>query len=313
MRRLIAVVAAALVAPALATATPASAQTAAGPNPADALKKQFKNDHGLRFTESVKTSLDGDVYITNLLKGTYEFGKSGIAAADVTSRAKLSDEFLDALEEREDDEETESLRQTVKMLTTPMRIIALKGVTYLSSPVFTEQLPAGKTWVSSKGAAAMNPARISNQSVNVFEPRTLKGLLADAARKTNGGTVDGAKTTLYQGTITYAELYKLSPAFRGQHINKLSAKAGKTKLAWQLWLDSKDLPRRVVTTISEKSDGMLSAVRTDTRLSGWGVKVDLKAPAADLVADQDDLDEELPEIPELPFISTPAKILTSAK
>ncbi|RBQ16552.1 hypothetical protein DP939_30040 [Spongiactinospora rosea] len=292
MRRLIAIAAAALVAPALAMATPASAQAATAPaTPGDALKQQFRNNQGVSYTESSQTTLDGKRLIGTKAKATYQFGASGIVASDATFRQIWDKKLLDSFKkDAEHDYSGEQEIDFVKLLTAPYRVIALPKVSYLSHPAITDFLPQGKTWVPMKGKEAVKPADLSTQAINVFEPKTLTTIAASAKAKGNGGKVDGASTTVYRGTITAGELYKLSPAYRAQVVDKPKGKQAKVAIDWKLWLDAKNLPRRLTTSIEQELMKTPYRVATDSRYTSWGAKVTIKAPPADQIANPEDLD-----------------------
>jgi hypothetical protein len=305
MRRLTAVLAAALLAPALATAAASSAQAAAPASPADALKKQFKNNHGVKITEVHKTIASGDTLVAQNVKGTYQFGKSGVAYSDTTSQTKYDKTLLEFLEE---EEETEGdAAAMIKLLTSPMRIIVLQKESYVSSPAMIEHLPAGKTWIKMP-SPGIKPLSTSAGTINIFEPSTVKSLMGAVDRKAPGGVVGGARTTVYRGALTYGELFKASPSYRAQNGNKRpTGKAAKAEISWKLWLDSKNLPRRLVTSVTEGAAADAMTTTSDSRYAGWGTPVTLKAPPAELVADADDLTEE---IPELPTIVNPTPLFT---
>ncbi|WP_285773389.1 hypothetical protein [Microtetraspora sp. NBRC 13810] len=295
MKRFIAVLAATLVAPALATVTTVSPAAAAAPaNPVDALKKQFNNGTGLRVTEISKATSSGKTLITERLAGLYAFGANGVTASDLTVRPSYDKSVRTGLaEEFEDDESDVDL---LKLVTSPTRIIWQNKTAYVSNPALTPVLADGKTWGTARSASHAAPLRTAYQQVNVLEPNTLKALLADVDRKSAGGVVDGARTTLYSGVTTFGELNKVSPTFRLLH-GKLSKSAAKTVLKWQLWVDGKGLPRRVVSSTTEK----LSRTATwrevsDTRYSGWGTRPSVKAPAAAQVDTETDIEDAFREV-----------------
>ncbi|PZG41315.1 hypothetical protein C1I98_21455 [Spongiactinospora gelatinilytica] len=292
MRRLIAIAAAALVAPALAMATPASAQAATAPaTPGDALKKQFRNNHGVSYTESSQTTLDGKRLVGTKVKATYQFGGSGIVASDATYRQIWDKKMLDSFKkDAEHDYSGEQEIDFVKLFTAPYRVITLPKASYISHPAITEHLPQGKSWVPVKGKDAIKPTDMNSQAINVFEPKTLTAITASAKAKGNGGKVDGASTTVYRGTITVAELYKLSPSYRAQSVNRPKGKEAKVKIDWKLWLDAKNLPRRVTTSVEQEFMKAEYRAVIDSRYSSWGAKVTIKAPPADQVASPEDLD-----------------------
>lgn len=290
MRRLIAVLAAALIAPALAAASTASAQ-AAPIDPASAVKKQLRPKHGVRISEISKLTENKKFFLSIQSDGVFQLGPSGIVASNTTMRLKLGKDFVEALKDSEISDDA------INTLQKPVRIISVKGKGYVSGGLFSDVATEGKPWLR---FSAFNDPDRSNQRINIFEPRTLRGLLASATRKAPGGTVNGAKTTLYRGTITYGELYKFSPSFRFQFERRPKGKEAKQTISWRLWIDRRGLPHRLLTLDSTiEADGSLLRSYTDTRYSGWGKRVVLKAPPKSRIADPRSLAEEAEEMAEL--------------
>ncbi|MEU7838178.1 MULTISPECIES: hypothetical protein [unclassified Nonomuraea] len=85
--------------------------------------------------------------------------------------------------------------------------------------------------------------------IDLAGPETLKAILGTTDIKRPGGTYDNTRTTVYQGTLTFSQLYKASAAFRAQHDGKYA----KTELSWRLWLGEDQLVRRVRTSLPEGS------------------------------------------------------------
>jgi hypothetical protein len=97
------------------------------------------------------------------------------------------------------------------------QMISVKGYLYASGPLYKPKLPAGKTWAR-LGKSPGTGAAWGDQLINVFEPATLKSLMARAKRSGSTPHPDAydkwRRIYLYKGTITFAELYALSPTFR---------------------------------------------------------------------------------------------------
>ncbi|MEU1386409.1 MULTISPECIES: hypothetical protein [unclassified Nonomuraea] len=248
MKRIIAGLALASAA-ALVTATPAQAAPA---DPAKALKKQYVAGHGVRFTETSRSSMDGKSTGAMKTSGLLEFGKSGIVASDVRNHATGKDDVYASL--------------------MPSRIITLGKHVYAQGGLYSEGLPEGKKWVRYPDTGLR--ISTSNQMLDVFEPQVLKALVSHAA-STKGG--------IYRGSVTVKELGKIY----GQSVNK---KVAKVKVSYLLAVNSKGLVTRVVSDWT-LDYGILgtSHSTTETRFTGWGAKVKVKAPPADQVADIADL------------------------
>ncbi|GAA5088502.1 hypothetical protein HNP84_010369 [Thermocatellispora tengchongensis] len=294
MRRLIAVLAAALIAPALATATPASAQAAAPVDPAKALKKYVSPGYGVKFTEVSRLAGNGETLIALKSNGAYQFGKGKPAAADVSFRYQLDPELKELLRESDEFKDTANAEiDPLKALTSTTRVIQLKGKTYFTNPEYTNVLPDGKTWVTGKAAEDMEIP--NTQPVDALDPTTVKNLLAGVSGKP-GGVVNGARTTVYSGKITLAQLYKLSPSYRTK-FGKPTGSSAKSKISWKIWFDGKGLPRRVLATNTEKIGSTTLTDSTDTRYSDWGRGTYVKAPPAAQIVDENAVEQELPELP----------------
>ncbi|SDQ85724.1 hypothetical protein [Thermostaphylospora chromogena] len=293
MRRMIAVLAAALVAPALATASPASAQVAPI-DPAAAMKGQLKPKHGVQFSETAKLTYDGRSFMSQTTKGAYEFNKSGVAASDTKFQIKISKDLRELLKGEEG--------ETLSAFAEQTRLISVKGKNYLNGGAFSEGLPEGKSWVRVTGKDVIPPKGMTSQPIDVTEPKTYGRLLADATTTVPGGKVGGARTTRYKGTITVGELYKLSPSFRKTQGERPTGSAAKTKLTWSIWVDTRGLPRRVFTYSEEELGKGLGALRdsVDTYYTAWGSRVTVQEPPAGKVVDIKDLDEDVPDITRLP-------------
>jgi hypothetical protein len=282
MRRMIATLtgatAAALIVPALATATPVNAQTvqATQADPASALKSQFRAHHGVKLAENTKIiGEDGKGRtIFTRRNGVLEFGASGMVASDLTTQFTLP---VDSGE--------------LKGLFIPSRTLSVKGASYTSGGVFADSMPEGKKWLRTKNDAVSLVSPFQ-QMINIVEPATLKSTLTHTAAKRPGGTWDGTRTTVHSGTITLAELYRISPSVRTMLRKKPSGRSATLPVTWKIYLGSDQLVRRVVSSYTESSRGLNSTELTyvnDTRYSDWGVKSAIKAPPAGQVADFDEI------------------------
>lgn len=252
MKRIIAGLALASAA-ALLTAAPAQAAPA---DPVKALKKQYVAGHGVRFSETSRTSMDGKSTGASSTNGVFQFGKSGIVASDVRNRAKGKNADLYS-----------SLM--------PTRLITLGEYAYAQGGIYSADLPEGKKWVRYPNTTLTFSSY--SQMLDIFEPKVLNALVTHA-KSTKGG--------IYRGSLTVKELSKIY----GEKVDK---KVGKIKIGYLLALNSKGLVTRVVSDWT-LDFGVLGKSRstTDTRFSGWGAKVTVKAPPADQVIDVSDLTED---------------------
>jgi hypothetical protein len=280
MRRSIALTAAVLIAPALATATSAAAQ-AAPAGPADALKGQFKTGRGVQITQTMRMSTDGKPLLKTEGKGKLQFGPTGPVAYDLTTRV-IADPAVKKELEKQGAEGTD-LSDAFR----PYRMIGVKNRLYASGGVYEKQLPEGKSWVGFEGGP------VYAQAPDVLEPAVLTALVKAPSGKHSR---DGLR---HQGTLSYAELYKISPSFRGSLGTKPTGELGRTKLSWRLWLDGKGLPQRVAVSETLSIGESSLTTTAETRYTGWGSKVTVTVPPADQVVDAKDLSADLPDPKEL--------------
>ncbi|MET8049993.1 MULTISPECIES: hypothetical protein [unclassified Streptosporangium] len=275
---------AALMVPTLVTVAPASAQTAqttktaqaAKSDPVSALKRQFRTHRGVKLTENTKIVGAGKKQRTIFTRrnGVLEFGKSGLVASDLTTKFNLP---------TQDGE--------FKGLFTPSRTISLKNVSYTSGGFFADSMPEGKKWLRVPGGGLVLVSPVQ-QIISTVEPGTLKATLAHTGARRPGGTWDGTRTTVHSGTITLGELFKVSPSVRAMLGTKPTGRSATLPVTWKIYIGSDQLVRRIVSSYTESTRGLNSTELTyvnDTRYTGWGTKVTVKAPPADQVADFDEL------------------------
>ncbi|NJP93382.1 hypothetical protein HCN51_28720 [Nonomuraea sp. FMUSA5-5] len=284
MKRILTGVALATTA-ALVTATPALA--AAPKDPVVAVKKQLVPGKGVKFTERTTVS-EGDtreVFVRRT--GTLQFGKSGIAASDITGKLNITASDLEGLDESGENAELASL---IKAMAQPERTIRIGTTSYISGNVWATMMPEGKTWFKAAKGPTGGLLGTFGQPLNLAEPATVKTLLK------------GAKTTGsgYTGKTLIRDLWKASPWLRATWTSKPSAKAMKTPISWRITVNGAGLPTRLVTTfpMAVLGTGGKGSVSVDTSYTGWGSAVSIKAPPADEVTSafkdgEDDISEAL--------------------
>lgn len=291
MRRIIAALTgatmAALTVPTLVTVAPASATTtrtaqAAAADPVAALKRQFRTHRGVKLTENTKIVGEGEKSRAILTRrnGVLEFGRSGLVASDLTTSFNMP------IPDSE-----------LKGLFAPSRTISVKGVGYTSGGVFAESMPEGKKWLRTP-SDTLSLVSAVQQIISTVEPGTLRATLAHTAAKRPGGSWDGTRTTVHSGTITLAELFRVSPSVRAMLGRKPTGRSATLPVTWKIYLGSDRLVRRIVSSYTESTRGLNSTELTyvnDTRYTGWGTKVTIKAPPASQVAEFDELIGEVPQ------------------
>jgi hypothetical protein len=260
MRRWAAPAVAALIASVPVATSPAAAQASA-PDPVRVIKRQFKTDHGVRISETTrfyygkKSTVSGSGFRTS---GTLQFGPSGPVAANFTW-------------------------WSIPRSNGENRVIRVGKNVYDDSAHYSGLVPDGRKWIhfpnNHRGSTGRDLAQdASLQPFNVYDGSLMKAVLKRSMSKPVSGGF------LYRGTMTYKELVS-----RGTFINWTSGKpiTGKTKgkVSWQLWTGRDGLPKRLIT--ADSVGGLVK--RSDTRYTGWGIRVVITAPPADEVIDEDDV------------------------
>ncbi|MFB4283071.1 MULTISPECIES: hypothetical protein [unclassified Nonomuraea] len=265
MKRILTGVALATTA-ALVTATPALA--AAPKDPVVAVKKQLRPGKGVKFTERT-TIIDGgarEVFVRR--SGTLQFSKSGIAASDITGKFNISLSDLGELPEGETGE-------LLKAMAAKERTIRIGTTSYLSGGIWSSMLPEGETWFKAAKGPTGGVTGMFGQPLNLAEPATIKTLMK-GAKPAGGG---------FAGKTKVGDLWNASAWLRATWLSAPSAKAKKSSISWRITVNSAGVPTRLVTTFPGSVIGGEGTVSVDTRYTGWGGSVSIKAPK-DEVADK---------------------------
>lgn len=277
-------IAAALTASAVMVATPAFAQTTAK-SPVDALKKQFVAGQGVKLRESTTTQLNGETYAGATREGALGFDAKGIVAAETTRTPVMPEEVRKLLEDAA--EKGDDAGDIAATLLERIYLVSVGKNIYVNGGIFSTLLPDNKLWV---GLPASNvAAAYGDQLINIFEPSTLKTLLATASSKRTGA---------YKGTISFAGLYAASPTFREMMGSKPKGKAAKTTIDWKLYLDEGQLAKRLSIKLTMPVTKKLKlSVSTETRYFDWGTPVEITAPEEHSVIKAADLLKNVPTTP----------------
>ncbi|MGN9785733.1 hypothetical protein ACTMTF_30215 [Nonomuraea sp. ZG12] len=255
----------------------AVAQTAA-PDPVQALKKQFRAERGVDFTE-ISRSGSGEVRVRR--HGQVQLGTGGPLAAYITGWNVYNDDRLNDIEPE-------------------ARLIVADDTYYLAG----ESLPEGKNWMGLKYGEKLKiepESLITEQTINVFDPAVLKVTLKGATAKPVSGGF------FYRGDVTYAELSKAAKSYyAADQEGVTSKKNAKTKIEWRLWTDGNGLIKRLTAKTLSVKGAVLE--RVDTRYSDWGRWQIIPPPAADEVIDWEDaknLPRDLPDPNAIDLGATP--------
>ncbi|GAA3116696.1 hypothetical protein [Streptosporangium carneum] len=256
MKRLIGGVSVAAAA-ALAFAPAAQASSTGG---AETAQSRGVPSMGVRFTDLSAVTEDGGSTPLVRRTGSFQFGKDGVAASDISSKpaAKAGDRPA-----------------WVGDRFAPQRTIRIGVTSYVSGGSYGARLPKGKTWYRTD-KDVVDAGAWFGQIVNTAEPATLGTLLRHAKR--SGG--------VYSGTVTFAELAEVSHWFR----TTLPIRASdKTAVTFRLTLDRDRHPRRLTTSwratgVFDSDDWEGRTINVETRFAGWGGRVTVKAPPASKVS-----------------------------
>ncbi|WP_433418006.1 hypothetical protein ACQP1V_01365 [Microtetraspora malaysiensis] len=255
-----------LTAAVLVTAVPVAAGPAAAqadrPDPARALKRQLKNEHGVRTSETARVIFSKKSEGGFRIKGSVQLGSSGAVATDFTWR---------------------DIPKPGAEKAASHRVIRVGKDVYYDSGQDSGAIPDGKTWTRrnlSAGLTRYIAPTASLQPFNVYDPSMLKAVL------TRSTTTPVSGGFLYRGTISYKELSKISTGgyinrFTGTPVNKKS----KGTISWRLWADRGGLLKRLYTTDALGAGKDPAIMRVDTRYTGWGFHLVIAAPPADEVMD----------------------------
>ncbi|GAA3076760.1 hypothetical protein [Streptosporangium carneum] len=271
MRRWAALAVAVLLASVPVAANPAAAQAGA-PDPARAIKRQFRNEHGVRIAETIRhhygrkpKSTTGGFRVT----GGLQFGPSGPVAADFTwwnlprSKSEKPDRY---------------------------RVIRVGKDAYDAASVYPGPVPDGKKWIrfqnKHRGLMGRDLAEdVSLQPFDVYDATTMRTLLKRSASEPVSGGL------LHRGVMSYRELSEVSKGAYNWVSGRPVGRKSKGKVSWRLWTGRDGLPERLIT-VDTMGDGKDPLIRwIDTRYTDWGFRLVVTAPPADEVIDEDELME----------------------
>ncbi|UBU15966.1 hypothetical protein [Nonomuraea gerenzanensis] len=150
----------------------------------------------------------------------------------------------------------------------PYRVIAEGRNAYVTNSGIARALPQGRSWVQARTSERRNPLLDLG-----ITPADLQFMLDNSSQVAAGE---------YAGTATLAEFRR-------------DKSAGEGNVEFRLYFDKRNLLTRTVidSTTSPDDDSTAydqMAFHTDTKYSGWGVKVKITPPAAGKVISEKKLD-----------------------
>ncbi|WP_433434832.1 hypothetical protein [Nonomuraea sp. CA-141351] len=248
----------------VAVVVPPSAPAEIRLDPVAALRRQLASGNGVTFSNvTISTSWDGEP-LTLRRSGVHELARGEVIASEI----------LDLKDGKD-----------------PERFIVFPDRYYEQSSFWRERLPEGKSWGVIKDKQSL---ALTCGDMRLSDPATLKALLASTKTKRPVGVYDGTRTTLHEGIITLGEVAKVDPDLRIGADRRATGAYAQARINWKLWIGQDQLVRRCHS--SSWQPGTLGMdefdpiqLIDDVRLSRWGSATDIKPPAADQVATQDEL------------------------
>jgi hypothetical protein len=241
-------------------------------DPASAIQRQLTPGHGVKIVQRGRFNWRGSWSTHKPVRGVVGFGKGKIVATDRTD-FNLG-------------------RHGIRNI-----CIGKRGYQLNAKPDPDQPLPPGKSWVTYKWPCQL--VLKSGHHVSLSDPATLRAVLATTARKRPAGVYDGVRTTLYEGTITFAQLHKVNPGMRIGFRSKPTGTYASWKVSWRLWIGQDQLVRRAWSAWREPNDTPdrsasekpYYAFEEDLQLSDWGMKADIQPPPADKTVSSEELDD----------------------
>lgn len=213
--------------------------------------------------------------------GSIQLGRKGVVASDLTRRVIFTRDdstvILKDLVSKGD-----PVGRSLNVQRRTHRSVAANGKLYTTGPLYTK----GHGWAL-RGPVYSGGA-FSDQIINVFEPKTLQRLLSDTdSKKRWPGRLDGAPghkyVMVYGGTLTFADLYAVSPTFRATIGSELDAILAKATVTWWLTTGMDGRPLKISSMWDTWIAGQpIQPKRVEgsatTEFLSWRSGVTIKAP-----------------------------------
>ena len=144
---------------------------------------------------------------------------------------------------------------------------------YIRFPLFTDKLPAGKTWIRGDAKELSSGDGQLGQfgSFAGTDPKDVLGLLraiSGTIEAVGTDTVRGVETSHYRATIDVKKLVTLVPAAQRQSLagfDGLIGKSGLANIPVDVWIDSEQRVRKLVLDASAAAPGSTEKVEASVR------------------------------------------------
>jgi hypothetical protein len=170
---------------------------------------------------------------------------------------------------------------------------------YIRFPLFTDKLPAGKTWIRGDAKELSSGDGQLGQfgSFAGTDPRDVLGLLkaiSGTIQAVGTDTVRGVETSHYRATIDVKKLVTLLPAAQRQSLagfDGLIGKSGVADIPVDVWIDSEQRVRKLVLDASAAAPGSTEKAKASVQIEvyDYGKPLELELPPPEQVADASSL------------------------
>lgn len=163
------------------------------------------------------------------------------------------------------------------------RAILLGDTFYAKVPQQFSQLTGGKPWLKFSVSQASKQSGVNLDGlIKRADPAQQTKILTGSndAKRVGTESIDGVKTTHYQGTVTPEEAGKLDPKAQ-EAFKRFYENSGAHKVTFDLWVGKDNLPRKLVTRVTaDKGTGASTMIFSD-----YNKSFSVSAPPASEVTD----------------------------
>jgi hypothetical protein len=146
------------------------------------------------------------------------------------------------------------------------RAILLGDTFYAKIPQQFSQLTGGKPWVKFSVSQASRQSGVNLDGlIKRADPAQQTKIFTGSkdAKKVGTESIDGVKTTHYQGTVTPKEAGQLDPKAQ-EAFKRFYETSGAHKVTFDLWVGKDNLPRKLVTRVTaDKGTGASTMIFSD--------------------------------------------------